>query len=203
MQTLSLLFGTMSLPVTQSLFLSFASCSWTPIINQQRIFFPGGSHASFQYTQDCLSSQLRLEGKTGWRCLQQELEAAGLEISALKLRRRQFHHCEGGNSWKWTDDEKMQQTIFFLSYTLRKTYYCDRLQELPQSSDNTTSLDSSLSMEAEASGNGEMSESKIAWKLITDQEGLYGSDKLFANGIEKTLIYIAAWNSTFPARNLN
>lgn len=97
----------------------------------------------------------------------------------------------------------MQQTIFFLSYTLPKTYYCDRLQELPQSSDNTTSLDSSLSMEEETSGNGETSESKIVWNWITDQEGLYGPDKLFANGIDKTLIYIAAWNSTFPARTLH
>lgn len=65
METFGLLFAIMSLPVTQSLFFSFAAGSWTPIINQQCISFPGGSHASFQYTQDCLGFQLRLEAKTG------------------------------------------------------------------------------------------------------------------------------------------
>lgn len=65
METLGLLFAIMSLPVTQSLFLSFAAASWTPIINQQCISFLGGSYASYQYTQDCLGFQLRLEAKTG------------------------------------------------------------------------------------------------------------------------------------------
>lgn len=41
METLSLLFGIMSLLVTQTLFLSFVAGSWTPIINQQcNFFFP-------------------------------------------------------------------------------------------------------------------------------------------------------------------